>query len=139
MAMIELLIKYLFFIKSIYKKKKYANENGYLLGFFLLLINLHSILVVVDIYVDSFDFISFWRPNGTYKGIYGYGFGIIIAIILLSLISFFKKKTPFIDRVRLYRKAIIKPINKNYAIFYVVISVLFFFFSIFLLAKHFFG
>lgn len=136
--MIELLIKYLFFVKSIYKKKKYANEKGYLLGFFLLLINIHSILVFVDINVEAFDFISFWRPNGTYKGIYGYAFGIIIAIILLSLISSFKKKTSYIERIHLYRK-VIKPVNKTYAICYVVFSVLLFFFSIFSLARYFFG
>lgn len=136
--MIELLIRYLFFVKSIYKKKKYANEKGYLLGFFLLLINIHSILVFVDINVEAFDFISFWRPNGTYKGVYGYAFGIIIAIILLSLISSFKKKTSYLERIRLYRK-VIKPVNKTYAILYVVFSVLLFFFSIFSLARYFFG
>lgn len=136
--MIELLFRYLFFVKSIYKKKKYANENGYLLGFLLLLINLHSILVIIDIYVDSFDFISFWKPNGTYKGIYGYGFGAIISVILLLLISSFKKRTSYIERVKLYRN-IIRPVNKKFAIIYVIVSVLLFFVSIYLLAIYFFG
>lgn len=133
--MVRLLVKYLYFVKSIYRRKKYANENGYLLGLFLLFINIFSVLTIIDIYINKLGIISFWQPDGTFKGAYGYIIGAVLAIAFMGLTQLYKSRTTYNQRIKLYR-AIIRPVKKSYVVTYLIFSVLFFFCVILLLARH---
>ena len=131
----ELIFSYLFFVKGIYRKKKDANENGYFLAFFLFFLNLHSSLVLFDVYSKSIDFISFWKTGNENKGWYGYILGVILCLLILILINRFKRRTKLVDRYKIYRKSI-KHISKFFLYFYLTCSVFLFFMSLFILAKY---
>lgn len=137
MKIIVTIFTYLFFVKGIYKKKKNANENGYFLAFFLLFLNLHSVFVLFDVYSEMIDIVSLWKTGKENKGGFGYIIGAIMSIFIIILINKFKKHTKFVDRVSIYRKSI-KTVKRKYSIFYVIFSVVLFFTSLFILAKHLF-
>ncbi len=134
MLLITLLLRYLFFVKSLYKKKKYANESGYVLGFLLLFLNIHSTLIFLDVYLDISGYTSLWNSERA-NGAMGRIIGLLFAIGLLMCVSVFKNTTTYEKRISIYRK-IVFDTNRKIIVSYVIGTILLFFVSFFVMAKH---
>jgi hypothetical protein len=122
------LFKYLFFVKSIYKIKKNANENGYFLAFCLLSINFHSIFVFIISSTKYSSYLSLWNKYENNKGFIGVIIGLFVYILVTLLLIYFKKSmSPKIKMI--FRKSVFT-VKKTHIIIYITLSVFFLFWSI---------
>ncbi len=127
------LLRYVYFIKSIYTRKKDANENAYILAGFFLIINLHSAIVLFESFLFSYYYTFLWKNLNVYKSLFNICFVFLFVFLHFSLIIYFKNKFEFKTKIMILRKSIYS-INKFYPKMYIVISTIFFIWSIKIIA-----
>ena len=125
-------VAYIYFMKGLYRKRNKENtSNSVVLGIAIVILNIHSVLVILDV-ISPFELgiLKFWTPSGIPKSGYGYISGLILALLFLTLFRLIERQIPKTIRIGMVKKIIQTNSKRKLVKLYVFISVLFFITSI---------
>ncbi len=122
-------------MKGLYKKRNADNTtNAIVLGFFLIIFNMHSLAVLLEYFTSlNFGLMEFWKPSKIPKVGLGYIGGLSFTIAFLIIVNIVKKSTSEKERRIIIKQIVFKGSKKFACIFYTIFSVLFFLGTILLL------
>lgn len=126
-------VKYICFIRSIYRKRNYENTiNALVLGFLLIALNIHSFLVLAELFARiNFGLLDFWKPGGAPKVGWGYLVGFLFILSYLLVAQVFKSAISRKERNLIMRKAVQSKSSRKYTpVLYITFSVLLFFLTL---------
>lgn len=128
-------LSYVYFMKGLYKRRNTDNTtNAGVLGYFLLLFNVHSVLVLLECFTGvNVGVLEFWKPSDIPKVGMGYIGGFSLAVAYLLGIGFVKKNTSEKERRSILKNIVNQGRRRPKSIFYTLFSVLLFLFTILLL------
>ncbi|TXC78866.1 hypothetical protein [Luteibaculum oceani] len=122
-------------MKGLYRKRNADNTtNAGVLGVFLIVFNLHSVIVLLECFTGvNVGLLEFWKPSDTPKVGMGYIGGFSLAVAYLLGIGFVKKNTSEKERRLILKNIVSQGRRKLTSVFYTLFSVLLFLFTILLL------
>ena len=128
-------LSYIYFMKGLYCKRNSDNTtNAIVLGFFLIIFNIHSIFVLLECLTNfKIGLLEFWTPGKTPKVGLGYIIGFLFSIVYFVIASFVKKSTPEKERRIIMKRIVSKGSNKISSVLFTLFSILLFLGTIVLL------
>lgn len=122
-------------MKGLYKRRNTENTiNAGVLGYFLLMFNIHSALVLAECFINiNIGVLDFWKPGDVPKVGMGYIGGFTLAIAYLLGIGFVKKIISEKKRLSILKKIIKRGRCRSQSILYTLFSVTIFLFTMVLL------
>jgi len=122
-------------MKGLYNKRNSDNTtNAIVLGIFLVIFNIHSIIIWLEYFTNlSIGLLEFWMPNTSTKVGLGYAGGFAVAIAYLLVVYFIKKTTSRKDRFIVMRMIVTRGRKKSACILYTIFSIILFLGTIYLL------
>ncbi len=133
---LKLHLKRIFFMKNLYKKRdENTSVNSGVLSVGLLVVNLHSILTLIEVYLNvNLGLINFWIPTDIPKSSFGYILGFVFSILYILFISQIRRHIPQSQQYMIMRQVVSLGNLKTYSVTYVFLTIILFFFSIYKIA-----